>query len=327
MERSRSPSLPTLERNGSLANLPVWTQFMGMEDPQPGQSQQANHPETLQRHHGSSGVQVPPGHPPLLGPPQPTGAATSSRYSPYGPNHVLLPVPLSPQVQGIGLAGVVQTFPFTPPTWKHSHTRGPGLALPHLPGQYTTCSSTPVGTTSRSSPVRRPTQMARTPYIPMGQSWKQDLKHYDNQKVNGLDLPRTIRTSSWTQSKDIAGCDPLSKFLYQGSENTWLRKLASGREIYLATMGEMNQVVFVSEILSQLLSRGLDLEHLAQHKASQDGYALESREAIHYFTKLLVDLMQRWDQPLHLAAVTNARLLNYRPNLLLWKPQQTLLRL
>ena len=60
-------------------------------------------------------------------------------------------------------------------------------------------------------------------------------------------------------------------------------------------MGEVNQVVFVSELLSQLRSRGLDLDRLAQHKALQDGQTLEKREAIHYITKLLVNQMQRWE--------------------------------
>ena len=133
----------------------------------------------------------------------------------------------------------------------------------------------------------------------MEQHWKQDEENYDNQKkVNGLTLPGTIRTSSRTQLKDIEGCDPLtvplSKLPYQGSENFWLRKLATGREVYVATMGEVNHVVFVSEILSQIRSRGLDLDRLAQHKALQDGHTLEKREAIQYITKLLVDQMQRW---------------------------------
>ena len=59
-------------------------------------------------------------------------------------------------------------------------------------------------------------------------------------------------------------------------------------------MGEVNQAVFVSEILSQIRSRGLDLDRLAHHKALQDDHALEKKEAIQYITKLLVDQMQRW---------------------------------
>ena len=132
----------------------------------------------------------------------------------------------------------------------------------------------------------------------MGQYWKPDEEHYDIQKLNGLTLPRTIRASRWTQLKDIEGCDPLtvplSKLLYQGSENYWLRKLATGREVYVATMGEVSQVVFVSEILSQLRSRGIDLDKLAQHKALQDGHALEKKEAIQSLAKLVGDQLQRW---------------------------------
>ena len=132
----------------------------------------------------------------------------------------------------------------------------------------------------------------------MGQHWKPDEEHYDTQKLNGLILPRTIRASSWSQLKDIEGCDPLtvplSKLLYQGSENFWLRKLAAGREVYVATMGEVSQVVFVSEILSQLRTRGIDLDKLAQHKALQDGHALEKREAIQSLAKQIGDQLQRW---------------------------------
>ncbi len=52
--------------------------------------------------------------------------------------------------------------------------------------------------------------MGRIPNIPLGQHWKPDEEHYDTQKLNGLTLPRTIRASSWTQLKDIEGCDHLT---------------------------------------------------------------------------------------------------------------------
>ena len=93
--------------------------------------------------------------------------------------------------------------------------------------------------------------------------------------------------------KDIEGCDPLtvplSKLLYQGSENFWLRKLATGREVYVATMGEVSQVVFVSEILAQVRGRGIDLDRLSQNKALQDGLTVDKKEAIP-----IVDQMQKW---------------------------------
>ena len=131
------------------------------------------------------------------------------------------------------------------------------------------------------------------PSIQFGQQWKSDEEFYDNQKVNGLPLPRAIRSSSWSQLKDIEGCDPLtvplSKLLYQGSENFWLRKLATGREVYVATMGEVSQVVFVSEILAQVRGRGIDLDRLSQNKALQDGLTVDKKEAIP-----IVDQMQKW---------------------------------
>ena len=64
-------------------------------------------------------------------------------------------------------------------------------------------------------------------------------------------------------------------------------------------MGEVNQVVFVSEMLSQCRSRGLDLDRLAQHKALQDGHTLEKKEAIQYLAKCLGDQMQKWYPIVH----------------------------
>ena len=203
---------------------------------------------------------------------------------------------------------MASSFPPTPPTWT-SH-QFPGQVPGHFrpppfgPGTPPLSSQRPTQTTpsSRSNsgtpytPGRTP--MGRIPNLPLGQHWKPDEEHYDTQKLNGLILPRTIRASSWSQLKDIEGCDPLtvplSKLLYQGSENFWLRKLAAGREVYVATMGDVSQVVFVSEILSQLRTRGIDLDKLAQHKALQDGHALEKREAIQSLAKQIGDQLQRW---------------------------------
>eukprot|EP00434_Breviolum_minutum_P007736 symbB.v1.2.006824.t1/scaffold379.1/size332124/6 len=78
------------------------------------------------------------------------------------------------------------------------------------------------------------------------------------------------------------------------SENFWLRKLATGKEVYVATMAEVSQVVFVIEILAQIRGRGIDLDRLARHKAFQDGLTLDKKGAIQHLTKLLVDQMQKW---------------------------------
>ena len=61
-----------------------------------------------------------------------------------------------------------------------------------------------------------------------------DKDQCDNQKINGLTFPRTIRSSAFTQKLDIEGCDPLAlplaALLYQQAKNHWLRELAHGRE-------------------------------------------------------------------------------------------------
>ena len=56
----------------------------------------------------------------------------------------------------------------------------------------------------------------------------------------------------------------------------------------MATMGEVSQVVFVSEILAQIRGRGIDLDRLAQHKSLQDGLTVDKKEAIQHLAKLLV---------------------------------------
>ena len=190
----------------------------------------------------------------------------------------------------LNISWVCHQFPgqYRPPQY------GPGTPPSQRPTQASPASRSTSGTPR--TPGKTP--LGRIPNIPLGQYWTPDEERYDTQKLNGLTLPRTIRASSWTQLKDIEGCDPLtvplSKLLYQGSANYWLRKLATGREVYVATMGEVSQVVFVSEILSQLRSRGIDLDKLAQHKALQDGHALEKKDAIQSLAKQVGDQLQRW---------------------------------
>ena len=122
-----------------------------------------------------------------------------------------------------------------------------------------------------------------------GEHWVPDSEHYDTNKLNGLVLPRVIRTSHYAQKIDVVGCDPLqvplSKFLYQQTENFWLRRIAHGREAYVTPMGEVSHAVFVSELLSQLRSRQINLDLVAQHKASFQGMYLYTKMYITYHYK------------------------------------------
>jgi len=71
---------------------------------------------------------------------------------------------------------------------------------------------------------------SRTYGFDLNPHWQEDKDHYDNQKINGLTFPRSIRQSAFTQKLDIEGCDPLklpvAALLYQQANNFWLRKLA-----------------------------------------------------------------------------------------------------
>ncbi len=107
-----------------------------------------------------------------------------------------------------------------------------------------------------------------------------------------------IRTSQSAQKIDVAGCDPLqvplSKFLYHQTENFWLHRIAHGREVYVTPMGEVSHAVFVSEILSQLQSRQINLDLVAQHRASTDGQQLDKKDAIRHIVEILAQTIQSW---------------------------------
>ena len=327
MDRSRSPHRDAAPVAGTrpLVNFPVWSGPNTSDTTTRGPGLPSNQSPTQQWHQRPRGLQpsqglpltqdsqrIPPGQvgqsQNFVGLSQQSGFIPQNRgYHPgYG-------TPVAP-VHGIGLGGMASSFPPTPPTWTShqfpgqvpGHFRPPpfGPGTPPLSSQRPT-QTTPSSRSNSGTPYTPGrTSMGRIPNLPLGQHWKPDEEHYDTQKLNGLILPRTIRASSWSQLKDIEGCDPLtvplSKLLYQGSENFWLRKLAAGREVYVATMGEVSQVVFVSEILSQLRTRGIDLDKLAQHKALQDGHALEKREAIQSLAKQIGDQLQRWSPSIHL---------------------------
>jgi hypothetical protein len=64
----------------------------------------------------------------------------------------------------------------------------------------------------------------------------------------------TIRSSKFTQYKDIEGMDPsqvpLWKFLYQGLHNNWLRRIAHERESYVIPIDNIGTTVFVAELVT-----------------------------------------------------------------------------
>ena len=130
------------------------------------------------------------------------------------------------------------------------------------------------------------TDETRTYRFDLNPHWQEDKDHFDNQKINGLTFPRTIRQSAFSQKLDIEGCDPLklpvAALLYQQANNFWLRKLAHGRELYLIPTGDIAAVVFTTELLTQLRNKGVDIDKVCSSKARQDGKLLDKTQNTKY---------------------------------------------
>ena len=143
-----------------------------------------------------------------------------------------------------------------------------------------------------------PTWDKPAPTIPLGPRWQSNMEFYDYQKVNGLPLPRTIQPTVWSQSQNIAGYDPLtlplSRVLRGGSDNFWLRILASGKAVYLVPMGEVSHSAFVTAILTEFRNRGLDLTQVAQSRATQEGLTLDDSAALRHFATTMTSQLQAW---------------------------------
>ena len=126
----------------------------------------------------------------------------------------------------------------------------------------------------------------RTYGFDLNPHWQGDKDHYDNQKINGLTFPRSIRQSAFTQKLDIEGCDPMhlpvEALLYQQANNFWLRKLAHGRELYLIPTGDIAAVVFTTELLTQLRNKGVDLDKVSHCRARQDGKPMDKTNNTKY---------------------------------------------
>ena len=138
----------------------------------------------------------------------------------------------------------------------------------------------------------------RTYGFDLNPHWQEDKDHYDNQKINGLTFPRSIRQSAFTQKLDIEGCDPLklpvAALLYQQTNNFWLRKLAHGRELYLIPTGDIAAVVFMTALLTQLRNKGVDLDKVSSSKARQDGKLLDKTNNTKYAAQQIADLIHSW---------------------------------
>ena len=148
-----------------------------------------------------------------------------------------------------------------------------------------------------ASPQRLPNHTPPRLHPPCHRS-KPDVDCHDIGKANGIDFPATVRSSKFSQYKDIEGMDPLQipvwKFLYQGLNNTWLRRIAHGREVFVLPLDNIGTTVFIAELVQQLKARSLDLDRLAAFRSKQQGVYLQQKEATQHMAKELAQLMQSW---------------------------------
>ena len=271
-DRSRSPTRPQVAPPPSNPRLPGFPRWHG---PMHTAIRTTANPTTPIRPH-----QVPPPQHPLL-----------SQFSPmmFSQPSPMMIAPRHP-------------FPPAPPSLPMSNAPSTPCS-PTQPCSLPSSQGSPSPPPSTTPPPRRniqspPSSSTREYGFDLNEQWQQDSEFYDNQKQAGLTFPRAIRTSAFSSKLDIEGCDPLklpvAALLYQQHNNHWLRKLAWGREVYLVPVGDMAGVVFATELLSQLRSRGIDLDRVSQHKARQEGKTLDKTGNTKFTAQLIAEHIQNW---------------------------------
>ena len=146
-----------------------------------------------------------------------------------------------------------------------------------------------------ANPQIRPCEIPAMPH------WKPDVDFHDTGKTNGIDFPATVRSSKFSQYKDIEGMGPLQipfwKFLYQGLNNTWLRRIAHGRDVFVLPFDNIGTTVFVAELVQQLKAHNVDLDRLAAYRTRQQGTQLQQKEATQHMAREVAQHMQSWLPP------------------------------
>ena len=220
-------------------------------------------------------------------PPIPVAFQPNPRFPPAPPASPppTIPYPIPPRVMS----------PPYSPTLPCPPTQTASPSTPSIPSSQPRVGGTPHTTSPGGNTT---TDEVRTYGFDLNPHWQEDTEHFDNQKINGLTFPRTIRPSAFTPKLDIEGCDPLklplAALLYQQANNFWLRKLAHGRELYLIPTGDIAAVVFMTELLTQLRNKGIDIDKVSSSKARQDGKLLDKTNNTKYAAQQIADLIHSW---------------------------------
>ena len=129
-------------------------------------------------------------------------------------------------------------------------------------------------------------------------SWQPNEDFYDQTKVGGLELSRTIRPSQFASSYNIEGCDPLliplCSLLYAGVNNHALRRIAAGRETYIVPTSDLPTCVFFTNLNRELKQRNVDIDRAAQTFCRTKGEVLDRSDACKRAAQEIASIIQQW---------------------------------
>ena len=161
-----------------------------------------------------------------------------------------------------------QPFPPPPPP--------PNLPSPP-PGTFTnpTPPVPPLPTFQSPSPSQTSTQATPSPSQPLRNKpqalppadFTPSPTHWDTRSIFGLDLPRFIKHTPYTEANHIAGMPITDLTILQtvrhGWNSYWLRYLAHGHNTGMFFTKHISETMFASELFSGLRARKIDLDATA----------------------------------------------------------------
>ena len=237
--------------------------------------------------------------------PQPQFQAGSMRH-----NATMMPAQPTtyPRTSGYGPVGQAinrtqqhsQPQPFPPPP------PPPNLPSPP-PGTFTnpTLPVPPLPTFQSPSPSQTSTQATPSPSQPLRNKpqalppadFTPSPTHWDTRSIFGLDLPRFIKHTPYTEANHIAGMPITDLTILQtvrhGWNSYWLRYLAHGHNTGMFFTKHISETMFASELFSGLRARKIDLDATAIAYCHQHNIPTPTKQkALSALVSEFVDYMQ-----------------------------------
>ena len=169
---------------------------------------------------------------------------SSSTQTSCKPIFCSIPAP----ARGLSIHSTECTLPATTNVSHPNHHRSSPLSLPHI-------------SPSRPPPMRS----FQTPPLPS--DFVPSEQYHDCKVVYGYDLPKAVRTTTYTQKIGIAGCPietvPLLAIVRHSWSSYWLRYLCHGHEIFPVFTKHISQAMLATELFSRLNHNKIDFDTVA----------------------------------------------------------------